>query len=139
MSAIDTPEVVALLRELGQRVALRGGNHYRANAYARAAESLATRRRLSRFAPPAALLHSSPSSFALAATSNSVPLRQSNGQLLERGAVGDVIAQVPYVHLGPIFAIVEIASFDHWRFRPHSSSASRFIAGAAGFFTLIQS
>jgi DNA polymerase (family 10) len=41
MSATDTPEVVKLLREFGQRVALRGGNPYRAKAYARAAENLA--------------------------------------------------------------------------------------------------
>jgi DNA polymerase (family X) len=42
MAAIDTPEVIRLLREFGQRVALRGGNPYRAKAYARAAESLGT-------------------------------------------------------------------------------------------------
>ena len=42
MAAIDTPEVIKLLREFGQRVALRGGNPYRARAYARAAESLGT-------------------------------------------------------------------------------------------------
>jgi DNA polymerase (family X) len=42
MPAIDTPEVIKLLREFGQRVALRGGNPYRAKAYARAAESLGT-------------------------------------------------------------------------------------------------
>jgi DNA polymerase (family 10) len=42
MAAIDTPEVMKLLREFGQRVALRGGNPYRAKAYARAAESLGT-------------------------------------------------------------------------------------------------
>jgi DNA polymerase (family X) len=40
MPTIDTPEVIKLLREFGQRVALRGGNPYRAKAYARAAESL---------------------------------------------------------------------------------------------------
>jgi DNA polymerase (family 10) len=40
--AIDTPEVIRLLREFGQRVALRGGNPYRAKAYACAAESLGT-------------------------------------------------------------------------------------------------
>jgi DNA polymerase (family X) len=40
MAAIETPEVIKLLREFGQRVALRGGNPYRAKAYARAAESL---------------------------------------------------------------------------------------------------
>jgi DNA polymerase (family X) len=42
MSSIETPDVVKLLREFGQRVALRGGNPYRAKAYARAAESLGT-------------------------------------------------------------------------------------------------
>jgi DNA polymerase (family 10) len=42
MAVIDTPEVIELLREFGQRVALRGGNPYRAKAYARAAESLGT-------------------------------------------------------------------------------------------------
>ena len=40
MAAIDTPEVIKLLSEFGQRAALRGGNPYRARAYARAAESL---------------------------------------------------------------------------------------------------
>ena len=39
MSA-DAPEVARLLREFGQRSALRGGNPYRAKAYIRAAESL---------------------------------------------------------------------------------------------------
>ena len=42
MAAIDTSEVIKLLREFGQRVALRGGNPYRAKAYARAAESIGT-------------------------------------------------------------------------------------------------
>jgi DNA polymerase (family X) len=42
MAALETPEVINLLREFGQRVALRGGNPYRAKAYARAAESLGT-------------------------------------------------------------------------------------------------
>jgi DNA polymerase (family 10) len=42
MAAIDTPEVIKLLTEFGQRAALRGGNPYRARAYARAAESLGT-------------------------------------------------------------------------------------------------
>src|SRR3954451_4322648 len=42
MSSIETPDVIKLLREFGQRVALRGGNPYRAKAYARAAESLGT-------------------------------------------------------------------------------------------------
>src|SRR5258705_9407739 len=38
----DTPTVVSLLREYAQRTALRGGNQYRAEAYSRAADSLAT-------------------------------------------------------------------------------------------------
>jgi DNA polymerase (family X) len=42
MAALETPEVIGLLREFGQRVALRGGNPYRGKAYARAAESLGT-------------------------------------------------------------------------------------------------
>ena len=42
MPVLDTAEVIKLLREFGQRVALRGGNPYRAKAYARAAESLGT-------------------------------------------------------------------------------------------------
>jgi DNA polymerase (family X) len=42
MSPIETSNVIKLLREFGQRVALRGGNPYRAKAYARAAESLGT-------------------------------------------------------------------------------------------------
>jgi DNA polymerase (family X) len=42
MLALDTREVIELLREFGQRVALSGGNPYRAKAYARAAESLGT-------------------------------------------------------------------------------------------------
>jgi DNA polymerase (family X) len=42
MPELDTPQVINLLREFGQRVALRGGNPYRAKAYARAAESLGT-------------------------------------------------------------------------------------------------
>jgi DNA polymerase (family 10) len=42
MAAIETSEVIKLLREFGQRVALRGGNPYRAKAYARAAENLGT-------------------------------------------------------------------------------------------------
>jgi hypothetical protein len=42
MPVLDTPEVINLLREFGQRVALRGGNTYRAKAYARAADSLGT-------------------------------------------------------------------------------------------------
>jgi DNA polymerase (family 10) len=36
----DAAAVSALLREYGQRAALRGGNPYRAKAYVRAAESL---------------------------------------------------------------------------------------------------
>src|SRR5258708_29956264 len=43
MSTVDTPMVVSLLREYAQRTALRGGNQYRAEAYSRAADSLATR------------------------------------------------------------------------------------------------
>jgi DNA polymerase (family X) len=42
MAALETPEVISLLREFGQQVALRGGNPYRGKAYARAAESLGT-------------------------------------------------------------------------------------------------
>ena len=42
MSTVDTPTVVSLLREYAQRTALRGGNPYRAKAYSRAADSLAT-------------------------------------------------------------------------------------------------
>jgi DNA polymerase (family X) len=40
MSRSDTATVAALLREYGERTALRGGNPYRAKAYRRAAESL---------------------------------------------------------------------------------------------------
>jgi DNA polymerase (family 10) len=40
MVALDSSGVAGLLRELAQRSALRGGNPYRAKAYARAAESL---------------------------------------------------------------------------------------------------
>ena len=40
MSSPDTAAVAKLLREFAQRSALRGGNPYRAKAYARAAESL---------------------------------------------------------------------------------------------------
>jgi DNA polymerase (family X) len=36
----DSPTVAGLLREYAQRTALRGGNPYRAKAYARAADSL---------------------------------------------------------------------------------------------------
>jgi Helix-hairpin-helix domain len=42
MAALETPEIISLLREFGQQVALRGGNPYRGKAYARAAESLGT-------------------------------------------------------------------------------------------------
>jgi DNA polymerase (family 10) len=41
MAERDTQAVAALLREFAQRSALRGGNPYRAKAYARAAENLA--------------------------------------------------------------------------------------------------
>jgi DNA polymerase (family 10) len=37
---LDASEVAALLREFGQRTALRGGNPFRAKSYARAADSL---------------------------------------------------------------------------------------------------
>jgi DNA polymerase (family X) len=40
MASLDTAAVAALLREYGQRAALRGGNPYRAKAYIRAADSL---------------------------------------------------------------------------------------------------
>ena len=40
MPALSAPEVALLLREFGQRTALRGGNPYRAKAYTRAAENL---------------------------------------------------------------------------------------------------
>jgi len=42
MSKLDTPSIIKALREFGLRVALRGGNPYRAKAYASAADSLAT-------------------------------------------------------------------------------------------------
>ena len=42
MPALETPDVAALLLELAGRSALRGGNPYRAKAYRRAAENLAT-------------------------------------------------------------------------------------------------
>ncbi|MET4331193.1 DNA polymerase/3'-5' exonuclease PolX [Bradyrhizobium sp. i1.15.2] len=41
MASVDGRTVVSLLREYAQRAALRGGNPYRAKAYARAADSLA--------------------------------------------------------------------------------------------------
>ena len=40
MTATDASAVAALLREFGQRSALRGGNPFRAKAYAHAADSL---------------------------------------------------------------------------------------------------
>ena len=40
MPVLSAPEVAVLLREYGQRTALRGGNPYRAKAYTRAAENL---------------------------------------------------------------------------------------------------
>jgi DNA polymerase (family 10) len=40
MPALAAPEVAKLLHEFGQRMALRGGNPYRAKAYTRAAENL---------------------------------------------------------------------------------------------------
>src|SRR3954453_19085144 len=40
MPRLPAPEVAILLREFGQRTALRGGNPYRAKAYTRAAENL---------------------------------------------------------------------------------------------------
>jgi DNA polymerase (family X) len=40
MTALDASAVAALLREFGQRSALRGGNPFRAKAYARAADNL---------------------------------------------------------------------------------------------------
>ena len=40
MPSLTAPEVAQLLREFGQRTALRGGNPYRAKAYTRAAENL---------------------------------------------------------------------------------------------------
>ena len=40
MTALDASSVAALLREFGQRSALRGGNPFRAKAYTRAADNL---------------------------------------------------------------------------------------------------
>ena len=40
MTALDASSVSALLKEFGQRSALRGGNPFRAKAYARAADNL---------------------------------------------------------------------------------------------------
>jgi DNA polymerase (family 10) len=42
MARLDAPAVAELLREFAQRAALRGGNPYRARAYARAGEGLGT-------------------------------------------------------------------------------------------------
>jgi DNA polymerase (family X) len=42
MSKLDTPSIIKALREFGYLAALRGGNPYRAKAYAGAADSLAT-------------------------------------------------------------------------------------------------
>jgi DNA polymerase (family X) len=42
MTSLDASSVAALLREFGQRSALRGGNPFRAKAYARAADNLLT-------------------------------------------------------------------------------------------------
>ncbi|MCK1616413.1 DNA polymerase/3'-5' exonuclease PolX [Bradyrhizobium sp. 159] len=42
MPSLDARRVASLLREYAQRTALRGGNPYRAKAYSRAADSLAT-------------------------------------------------------------------------------------------------
>jgi DNA polymerase (family X) len=69
MASLDTAAVAALLREYGQRAALRGGNPYRAKAYIRAADSLS----------------------ALAE-----PLDQmiAQGRLREIPGVGDVIADI---------------------------------------------
>ena len=69
MASLDTAAVAALLREYGQRAALRGGNFYRAKAYIRAADSLS----------------------ALAE-----PLDQmiAQGRLREIPGVGDVIADI---------------------------------------------
>ena len=45
MANLDTAEVARLLREFGQRMALRGGNPHRARAYEKAAKNLAGRTR----------------------------------------------------------------------------------------------
>jgi DNA polymerase (family 10) len=42
MAQLQAADIARLLRELGQRAALRGGNPYRARAYHTAAENLAT-------------------------------------------------------------------------------------------------
>jgi DNA polymerase/3'-5' exonuclease PolX len=41
VASLDARSVASLLREYAQRIALRGGNPYRAKAYSRAADSLA--------------------------------------------------------------------------------------------------
>ena len=41
MPGLGADEIAALLREIGERMALSGGNPYRACAYSRAAENLA--------------------------------------------------------------------------------------------------
>src|SRR6201985_2732224 len=69
MTAPDAPAVAALLQEFGQRSALRGGNPFRAKAYARAADNL----------------------LAL-----SLPLDQiiAQGRLCEIPGIGDAIADI---------------------------------------------
>ncbi|MBV9419364.1 MAG: DNA polymerase/3'-5' exonuclease PolX, partial [Alphaproteobacteria bacterium] len=42
MATLDSSAVARLLREFGQRTALRGGNPFKAKAYARAADNLLT-------------------------------------------------------------------------------------------------
>ena len=41
MAKLSASEIAAQLREMGQRLAMESGNHYRAKAYIRAAENLA--------------------------------------------------------------------------------------------------
>jgi len=41
MPTLSAPEISRLLRELGDRIALQGGNPYRSRAYSRAADNLA--------------------------------------------------------------------------------------------------
>src|SRR6185369_16636285 len=41
MPTLSAPEISRLLRELGDRMALQGGNPYRSRAYSRAADNLA--------------------------------------------------------------------------------------------------
>jgi DNA polymerase (family X) len=73
MSAPDASAVATLLREFGQRSALRGGNPFRAKAYARAADNL----------------------LAL-----SLPLDQiiAQGRLREIPGIGDAIADIVKSH-----------------------------------------